>query len=274
LKPRREAGYAMVVAVTGMMAFGYIAFQAVASNRGAIAVVTGQYEHAKLEAAADAGIAIAIHGLAIQDQQKRWPIDGSPQALTLGGMVLSVSVEDERGKVPMNRLDEDQVRAMFTQAGATGNQLDVLVDSFEDWQDTGDDARPNGAKAAYYAPFGIKERDGPFRTVDELSQIRGMDDDLFEKLKPALTVFFGDAGGFSVSTAQPLALAVMTNPGSENQNLAPMAAYQSTDNTNLIGRPLSVTVNVRDANGGNFDRTAIIELTGSKTTPYWVRYVD
>ena len=265
----------MVVAVAGMMAFAYISFESIAVNRGAIASVSGQLERARLEAAANSGIALAIHGVAVQDAGKRWTIDGKARTLAMGDMILSIAVQDERGKIPVNRLDEDQVRAMFATLGATGNRLDVLVDSFEDWQDTGEDPRPNGAKAAYYQPFGIKERDGPFRTIDELSEIRGMDTDLFAKLKPSLTVFFGDAGGFSVQTAQPLALAVMTNPdGSNAAEPPPVSAYQISEVADLIGRPLTVEVDVKDANGGAFHRDAIIELTGNKLNPYWIRYVD
>lgn len=124
----REAGYAMVVAIAGMMAFAYISLEAVAVNRGAIASVAGQLERARLKAAADAGIALAIHGLGIEDASRRWDIDGTAKTFALGNMLLSVTVEDERGKIPVNRLDEDQVRAMFSAIGMTGNRLDTLVD--------------------------------------------------------------------------------------------------------------------------------------------------
>jgi len=33
-------------------------------------------------------------------------------------------------------------------------------------------------------------------------------------------------------------------------------------------------VTVRDADGGIFNRSAIVELTGNKTDPYWIRYID
>ena len=220
--------------------------------------------------------------MGIEDTKQRWSIDGKPKTLALDNMVLQISVQDERGKIPINRLDEDQVRTMFADVGINGNRLDTLVDSFEDWQDEDDDARPNGAEAPYYQPFGTKPRNGPFRTIDELSEIRGMDQKLFTQLKPALTVFFGDAGGFSVPTSQALALAVMSGvsgpPGQplvqQQQNVDPdMPAFDPTAES-YIGRPLTVQVTVRDADGGVFSRAAIVELTGSKTDPYWIRYIE
>ena len=271
----------MVVAVAGMMAFAYVSFEAVAVNRGATIAVAGQVERARLKAAADSGIAFAIDGLGIENTKQRWSIDGRPKTLAIGDMILKIAVDDERGKIPINRLDEDQVRTMFADVGINGNRLDTLVDSFEDWQDEDDDTRPNGAEAPYYEPFGIKPRNGPFRTVDELVEVRGMDPNLFAKLKPALTVFFGDAGGFSVPTSQPLALAVMSGVGENSQQ--PTSPEPSDDTAmpafdpsaeSYIGRPLTVHVTVRDAGGGLFSRSAIVELTGNKTAPFWIRYTD
>jgi general secretion pathway protein K len=273
----------MVLAVAGMMAFAYVSFEAVAVNRGATIAVAGQVERARLKIAADSGIAAALNGLGIEDTKQRWSIDGKPRTLALDNMVLKITVQDERGKIPINRLDEDQVRTMFADVGVNGNRLDTLVDSFEDWQDEDDDARPNGAEAPYYRPFGVKPRNGPFRTIDELSEIRGMDQKLFGQLKPVLTVFFGDAGGFSVPTSQPLALAVMSGVGgTPGQPLVQQQPQDVDSDTptfdptaeSYIGRPLTVQVTVRDADGGVFSQAAIVELTGSKTEPYWIRYIE
>ena len=66
---RRETGYAMVVAVAGMMAFAYVSFEAVAVNRGATIAVAGQVERARLKVAADSGIAAALNGLGIEDSR-------------------------------------------------------------------------------------------------------------------------------------------------------------------------------------------------------------
>jgi len=281
LKRGREAGYAMVLAVAGMMAFAYISFEAVAVNRGATIAVAGQVERARLKVAADSGIAFAVEGLGIDDPKQRWSIDSKPRTLAIGDMVLKIVVEDERGKIPINRLDEDQVRTMFADVGVTGNRLDTLVDSFEDWQDEDNDTRTNGAEAPYYQPFGITPRNGPFRTVDELAEVRGMDPNLFAQLKPSMTVFFGDSGGFSVQTSQPLALAVMSGIGGNSQQPtspqpvadSDMPAFDPSAES-YVGRPLTVRVAVRDASGGFYSRSAIVELTGNKANPFWIRYVD
>jgi general secretion pathway protein K len=279
---RRDGGYAMIAAIVGIAAFSLIAFEILAANRGAVSSVAAQYENAKLSAAADAGLAQAIHNLDMQDRTQRWPIDGRPTTMRFGDIVLTIIVEDERGKVPLNRLNEDQVRSMFAATGMSGGRLDTLVDSFEDWQDDDDEMRTNGAEAPYYAPQGIKPRNGDFVTIDELSLIKGMDAALFAKLAPSLTVFFGDNGGFSQSTAQPMALAVMLGTGAdtpavierERELAGERPAIDIADDINIIGRPLTIRVAARDSMHGYLQRATIVEFTGDKKNPFWIRYLD
>jgi len=279
---QRDGGYAMIAAIVGIAAFALIAFEILAANRGATASVSAQVEHAKLSAAADAGLSQAIYNLAMQDRTQRWPIDGRPMTTHFGDATLTIIIEDERGKVPINRLNEDQVRSMFAAAGVDGARLDTLVDTFEDWQDDDDEMRTNGAEAPAYASLGIKPRNGDFRTIDELSQLKGMDTALFAKLAPALTVFFGDNGGFSQSTAQPLALAVMLGTGAdtpavierERELEGERPALDIADDVNLVGRPLTIQVTARDAMHGTLQRNTIVELTGNKKNPFWIRYID
>ncbi len=271
----------MIAAIVGIAAFGFIAFELLAQNRGVLAEVRGEAERAKLTAACNAGLAVAIAGLGTNDVNQRWGIDGRPRAAQFNGIGLTITVEDERGKIPVNGIIEEEARELFASAGISGNRLDVLVDSFEDWQDTDNTPRPSGAEAAAYAPFGYKPRNGGYRTVSELRMIKGMDDALFAQVAPSLTVFFGESGGFSESTSQPLALQVLGEVAANSpevmlrqQQLAGSAPVpQTLQKANLTGRTLMVRVEAR-ANGAYLKRSAIIELTGNAADPYWFRYLD
>jgi general secretion pathway protein K len=279
----KQGGYAMIAAVAGVAAFAFVAFQVLAVNRGDIASVRGEFESAQLRASADAGLAAAIYGLSLPDTSQRWSIDGRPRTFSFAASTLTIVVEDEHGKVPLNRLNEDEVRQLFSVAGATGDQLDQLVDSMQDWIDEDDDPRPHGAEAPDYLAQGIKPRNSDFESVGEVALIKGMDSALFAKLAPALTVFFGESGAFSVDTAQPLALAVMSDTKinapdviERQRELAgerPALDAAPAPPPNLIGRPLTVRVTVRDTEGGTFQRSSIVELTGTSSA-YWVRFVE
>ncbi|HEY5072436.1 MAG TPA: hypothetical protein VII63_10435 [Caulobacteraceae bacterium] len=291
-----ERGYALVAAVTAVAAFAYIAFQVLATNEGTVAAIAGRAEQAKLAAGADAGIMIAIHGLAAEDRTARWSIDGKPRQVDFDGMDLTVVVQDERGKAPLAGLTETQARALFEGAGAEGDRLDALVDEFREWQAQADAeavAQPAapaaaGAPAAVGAPasedsaLNAQARGGQFRTVGELMALKDMDSALFAAIAPAVTVFFEESGPFEPKNAGPLAIRTMnaqtgTNPlalTGDSEFASERPVEQIVPDDNLVGRTLTIGVVARDREGGRTHRTAIVELTGNKVQPYWIRYVE
>ena len=99
--PKHERGFALVAAVAGVAVLAYIAVQVLAVDRGGIALAGGRVGQARLAAAADAGIYMAVHGLADEDRSERWSIDGRTRELEFDGNALTVTVEDERGKAPL-----------------------------------------------------------------------------------------------------------------------------------------------------------------------------
>jgi general secretion pathway protein K len=282
LKPDRERGYAMIAAIIGVAAFAFIAFEFMAQDRGVLAEVRGEAEQAQLTADCNAGLYLAIYNLSSNDVTQRWGIDGRSRTVQLGRSTLVITVEDERGKIPLNGIIQEEVHDTFAAAGATGTQLSILTNAFEDWQDSDNSARPNGAEAPAYASLGYKPRNAGFRTVGELRMLRGMTDDIYYRLAPATTVFFGESGGFSESTAQPLALQVLGEVAANSpevierqRELSGQAAMpQTLTKVNLIGRTL--TVRVEAHRGATYlKRTAIVELAGPRASDYfWIRTLD
>ena len=280
--PGRERGYAMIAAIIGVAAFGFIAFEFLAQDRGVLAEVRGEEEQAQLMAACNAGLNMAISNLATTDLTQRWGIDGRARVVQLGNTTLVITVEDERGKIPLNGIIQEEVRSLFAGAGVTSpQQLDQLSDSFEDWEDSDNSARVHGAEAPAYASMGYKPRNAGFRTLGELRMIKGMTDDLYARIAPATTVFFGESGGFSEQTAQPLALEVLGEVAANSPEVierqrelaGEVAPKASIVKASLIGRTLTVRV---EAHRGQtyLKRTAIVELTGNSADPYWLRYLD
>jgi len=278
---RREHGFAMVAAVAAVGAFAFISFEVLAADRGVISSVSDRIEQARLAAAADAGMMMAIHGLGQEDASQRWAIDGRSRELVFRGIDLLVTVRDERGKAPLDGLNPAQSRALFEGAGASGDRVDALVDELRDFQSADDDetvtpVAPN-AQGLAAAPV----RHGGFRVVGDLMSLKDMDADLYSRVAPAVTVFFEESGPFEPSHAIPLAAATMS--ATEDESPEEVQLQQSVDDErpeqtivddNLIGRTLTVNVIARGPGGAQTHRMAIVELTGSKTTPYWVRYAE
>jgi general secretion pathway protein K len=275
-----DAGYALVAAVAAVAVFAYLAFQVLAAHQGAIAAVRAPIERAKLAAAADAGIALAIHGLAAEGPGGDWSDDGRVRTLQFDDIVLEVTVEDERGKAPLSSMTDGQARALFSGAGAAGDRLDALVAEFRDWVT---DPATGAAPVVDHLPpsDGRPVRRGPMLTVGELAQLPDMTAAIYARVAPVVTVF-DDGGGFDAEHASPLAKAaedgdtletpdqIGNQPAAANQH----ADGQIADARALVGVPLTIRVVARDRSGGQGRRMEVIELTGDRARPYWVRYAE
>lgn len=255
-----ERGFALVAALGALVAFAFIAFAVLAADRGNLAVLGAMQERARLSAAADAGLALAVASVA----GGRWPIDGSTRRIAFSGMTLVIGIEDERGKLRLNEMNEDQIRRMFEAAGAQGRALDELVDAFLDWRDPDDHPRAEGAEADDYREGAARPRNGALRAVAELGSIRGMTPDLFAQVAPHATVFFGESGGFSAATASPFARQVMraSMPAGATPARAP----------DLRARPLTVRVTVDHGAEGQLRRATVIEFPNGPGRDWKIRY--
>ncbi|MBV9509072.1 MAG: general secretion pathway protein GspK [Caulobacteraceae bacterium] len=276
-----DRGYALVAAVTAVAVFGYVALQVLASGGGDTALASGRLEQAKLAAAADAGIQLAIHGLAADDRGSRWSIDGRSRQLSFDDVDLTVTVEDERGKAPLNGLSDSQARALFAAGGATGDRLDALAAEFHDWLT--DENLPTDSNGVVLPPppGAPLVRHGPIRTVEELGGLKDMDRALFDRIAPAVTIFFENSGPFEPSHALPIAKAAMSADDSETGDQTDNQTSEESQrpveeiaDDNLIGRTLTIKVVARDSRGAKTHRMEIIELTGDPAQPYWVRYAE
>lgn len=275
----RDGGFALIAAVAAVAAFGYIAFAMMNAERGNLALASGLATRARLAAAADAGLEIAVARIGSPDARERWHIDSRLYRTRFDGIGLTIRIEDERGKIRLNQLEDRQVEIMFEAAGARGRQAEVLRDSFLDWRDDDDQARPNGAEAADYAGQGIAPRNGTLRSVGELARIRGMTRPIYDRIAPAATVFFGNSGSFSPETGQPLAIAVMTGLGMgapevierQRELAGQRTAISDTEEANIAARPLTVRVLAEDGNGGRLSRATIIEFPRGRGGPWVIR---
>lgn len=279
--PDREQGFVLVAALVAMAIFSAVAIAMLSAERGNLAGVAAERQQARLAAAADAGLVLAAAHLADRGLGSApWRIDGRDYRERLGEVSLTIRIEDERGKIRLNELSDAQARLMFEGAGAQGRRVDELTDAFLDWIDTDDDVRSNGAEAADYARLGYRPRNGAMRTVGELAMVRGMDRTLYDRLAPAVTVFFGGAGAFDPATAHPLAIAVMTETGMGSPEVIARQREWAGQRTALEpdglpalgGRPLTVRVTAQTDTGDRMERVTIIEFPSATLDRWEIRY--
>ncbi|HEV2365167.1 MAG TPA: hypothetical protein VGS12_13330 [Caulobacteraceae bacterium] len=273
---RGDDGFVLLAAVLGVAAFAAIVLMVLATDRGALLETRAGMERARLDAAADAGLMIAVHGLGENAGPGRWTIDGTVRQADFDGVDLQIRIEDERGKAPLGDLDRAQARALFIAAGAAGPRAEALAEEYTDWQLADDDVETGGVTSADYAGLPFAPRHGRFRTVGELMALKDMNRPIFERLAGSVTVFFGESGPFLPEAASPVAAAAMAGdqPSSGFDQLHLDRLTLDKDETaSLVGRPLRIVVRAT-AGAARAEQSAIVEFTGSPDQPYWVRYAD
>jgi len=209
VNPRRERGYAMIAAIAAVAFFGYLALAAIAGSRSAVVAASAGLTRARLAADADAGTALAIHGLGLTDPSRRWSVTGPPRQVTFRDARLTITIEDENGKIPINFIQAQRLQSLFELAGADPREIGGLVQSLLDLRG---DSNPSGHVGPAGAPRmdpRIEAQRGPLSSVDELELLPGMTPALYAKIAPAVSVYASTLA-FDPRTASPLALAVMS----------------------------------------------------------------
>lgn len=242
----REKGYAMVAAVATTAFFAYVAVQAIASARSAVTSARAEAVRARLSADADAGMALAAHGLGLADPAQRWRLIGERREVEFDGTRLLISVEDEGGKIPLNFIARPQLVQLFGQAGASAAEADALSDELLAERQ----ADPRGLSA-----------------LDQLAALKDMTPALYARIGPVVTVA-SPIETFDPRTASPLALSVMRSGLRESPGSQPLPA------PTLTGRAFTIRIEATDGRGGGLFRTYVVEITGSRARPYVVRSLD
>jgi type II secretory pathway component PulK len=274
-----ERGFALVAAVASLAVFAAIALIVISATRIDLAKGQGELTNAQTRLAAEAGVAIALHGLIEHDAATLALLDGRKQELDFGEAHLAISLIDERGKVNINAIEAPVIERMLTEAGLEGHAMMVARDSLLDWQDEDDEALPDGAEAPYYEKQKITPRNGGVQSIDELSRIRGFTPAVVERLRPFVTAE-RNAVPFNPRYAGPQALAAIGDSrgaiaGIERQRElnGQRTAIGFSDTVPLTGRPITISVEATIPGRGRYRLDAIVELTGKQDHPYVVRRI-
>lgn len=114
---------------------------------------------------------------------------------------------DEERKINLNKSGRQVLEKFFEMAGGmTKQDAEDMASSIMDWRDEDDKAQRGGAEKGYYSTLrpAYNCKNGDFEVLEELLLIKGVTEEIFNKVKDRLTVY-GD-GGVNVNTADELVL--------------------------------------------------------------------
>ncbi len=153
--------------------------------------VSGIRAHAEAQAEAQAGIALAQAMLLHDDENKRWRVDGSVYEIHYSHSNMRIQIQSQAGKIDLNSAPVSLLHHVLQYAPLDKQAQLNLENAILDWRDADDDTRPFGAeKEAYHsAKLHYAPRNKPFRSMEELQMVRGMNSEILNWMQPLFTVY-------------------------------------------------------------------------------------
>ena len=271
----RERGWALVSVLWVVTALALLAAGTQALTGSIYRQERRALELSQVEAVLDAGVTRAILGIEAPDVNDRWRVDGVPQSFAFDGVDLRIAIQDELGRFDLNAVDASILYALFKSEGVPHDQGETLTDRILDWRSPPSDLhRLHGATDADYAAAGLpyRPRHGEFQSVDELQLVLGMTKPIFDRIRPALTVYTKKPMIDPAHATREALLALFDGDTSKVDDLlaqrdqAPAPVGVADPAISLAGRTFSIVV-ATELHGRTFSRTAVVEITGDASRP-------
>ena len=194
LKSSPSPGYALVIVIWILTLLSLMAGSFALTMRRDNSVSLALKNNALALALTESGLGLAEFAMQNPDPDQRWLVDGTIyQVLRADGSEIRIRVSSESGKIDLNMASDKLLAAMLKSVTGDLFAEEKLFNTILDWRDADDDVRPHGAEKKQYqeAGLGYGPSNKPFQSLEELQSILGMNNDLYQQLKPLLTVYSG-----------------------------------------------------------------------------------
>jgi general secretion pathway protein K len=279
-----QRGIALVAVLWALVLLALIAATVLGESRSASRLARNLTDAARAEALADGGVHRALAGLAAPAAEGGWRADGTVYAWLRPMGEVRIRIEDEGGKVDLNRAGGPLFRRLFLGAGLDTERAEVLTDAVLDYRDADHLRRPRGAEDGDYRaaglPFGAK--DAPFDAPEELAQILGMDRETYAAVIGAVTVHSGlrrpdpgaapalVRGALGMEEGRPPSGSPASGAGSPPETADPALGVLARGPTAYRSpvRVYTIHAEARTSAGARFARHCVVRMTGTEAVPY------
>lgn len=277
-------GYALVAVLWTLALLSLMAAALITHSRAAARIEKNAWDRLRVETIAEAATNRAILEILNPAGGAAQRFNGAPMSFDFEGTKVEISIQDELGKVDLNAASADRLRALLNAAGFSATDVDTLSERIMQWREPNDGRRTRRVSIEDYKKAGLpyEPRGAPFQSVDELRLVLGVTDAVFEKLRPAITVY-SQVGAVDPQVAPELVLranpglsasAVREIPSKRSDSLElnkpdKGAGKKNASRIPLNGRAFTISVEVPTSKAP-FHLETTIRLTGDISQPYWV----
>jgi general secretion pathway protein K len=192
MRGRSDEGTALIAVLWTLALLSLIAAALSFETRINDRIARNMADNAATRAAADAGIERAILDLvdASGTENEKFHIDGTVYDWPFAGSIVQISIRDEFSKVNLNAAPEVLLASLFSSVGVDPAKAQSLADAIADFRDADDLPRVRGAEEPQYRAAGLAwgPKNAPFETIEELRQVLGVTDRIYNQITPDLTI--------------------------------------------------------------------------------------
>ncbi|MEO1240263.1 MAG: hypothetical protein AAFX54_00010 [Pseudomonadota bacterium] len=262
--PRAVAqhGGAIIVVLWTSILLSMLLVGALATVRGEARSARARADSLKADASARSGLDLAAWRLATGEVQTIDELADMP--ITLNGYEVSVAPSLDSRKIDINLADERTLAVLFEFLGEEPASAQKLAARIADWRDRDDLVRPNGAERSDYAAARNGEAIGNryFHGVAELKTVLGFPSELYDCVRPALTIMGDDGAG------DPLLFQTIYGAAPFANNETPGVRLSTSGRAARAGSRVSVTVTADGPNGRKKSITGLFRVIGGRQQPF------
>lgn len=177
----RERGVALVVVIWVLALLTVLILGFTSGAHTELLLARNNYESARAAALADAGVSLALIGVLDTTSPTPWPADGGERDFSFGGGTVLVRVQDEGGKVNLNKASEELLAGLFRSLSLGSADGAGLATAIVDWRTRlGQSAVPPGVAG---------DDSGAFVSIEQLRLVPGFTREIYDRVKPFVTVY-------------------------------------------------------------------------------------
>lgn len=261
----QERGIALLLVIWALALLSAIAVAVSSDGRSVRRIAQNLEQAAKDRALAEGGIRWGIAQLLDGQPDRKLPVDGRPQSVKIGMVTVQVTIEAETGKFDLNTSPPILLERLLLLAGAAATEARRVALAVDEYR-----------KPRQVVP-GQPRKPAFLETLD-LRRVTGLDEELYRRLLPAMTVYSGTAR-LDPAVAPPQVLLAV--PGltegqvaalvrSRQHNMAGIAQQSLGAATDYLGPSRPTIFRIRSsvpAGADSVAASAIVELTGRPQMP-------
>jgi general secretion pathway protein K len=177
-------------------------------------------------------------------------------------VTVAVTIQDQAGLADLNTMPPVFFETLFQKLGAAPAIARDLSLAMVDFRDADSVSMTGAAEPETYPERDFGPKNSPFQAIEEIDQLPGMDEALYRKLLPLVTVYSSQPGIEPLSAPQELKrMFGETTDGVFTGELAP---YQGSSQRKTFG----IDVRVTNENGSRFRRKVIAVVLQQPEQPF------